>query len=359
MSQQVIVLIPARNEASFITFTLQSLFAQTRPPDKIIVAADNCTDNTAELAKRYGAEVFETEGNVHLKAGAINQALCKYLPTLQPNDAVLVMDADSELSPRWMQEALIELAKPNIGSVGVLYVGRQAAGRSLLKQLQRNEYRRCVRSGRRSRGGGVTWCLSGVGSLFRVEVLRAVLDARASGRLPSREHGAVGIYSEGDLTEDFEITLALKHLGFRCVTLGRQLAFSDLMPTWGKFWKQRIRWLRGAIEDLNRYGLNRITLPYTIRLAWYYLGAFTTVLWFVLMVLALSSGEATWPLLWKAVTAVFIFERAWSVRQEGVRGVSLAILMLPEIVYDTVLQGVHIYTAWLFLRRAPRRWEAT
>ena len=69
------VLVPAHNEALTIVATLESLWRQTRPPDKVVVVADNCTDDTADLARRHGADVFTTVGNTDKKAGALNQAL--------------------------------------------------------------------------------------------------------------------------------------------------------------------------------------------------------------------------------------------------------------------------------------------
>src|SRR3954451_13928967 len=68
----VTVLIPAHNEAASIGATLDSLRAQEPAPHRIVVIADNCTDDTAAIARRHGAEVFITVGNSHKKAGALN-----------------------------------------------------------------------------------------------------------------------------------------------------------------------------------------------------------------------------------------------------------------------------------------------
>jgi cellulose synthase/poly-beta-1,6-N-acetylglucosamine synthase-like glycosyltransferase len=53
----VAVLIPAHNEAELIGATVASLQRQTRPADRVIVMADNCTDDTVAIARRGGAEV--------------------------------------------------------------------------------------------------------------------------------------------------------------------------------------------------------------------------------------------------------------------------------------------------------------
>ena len=71
-----------------------------RPPDRIIVAADNCTDATVELAAAEGVEVYETVDNSHKKAGALNQVLEQMLVPMNPSDGVLIMDADTVMAPR-------------------------------------------------------------------------------------------------------------------------------------------------------------------------------------------------------------------------------------------------------------------
>ena len=71
------VLVPAHDEALTIAATLESLWGQTQAPGQVVVVADNCTDDTAEIAREHGAEVFTTVGNTDKKAGALNQALSR------------------------------------------------------------------------------------------------------------------------------------------------------------------------------------------------------------------------------------------------------------------------------------------
>ena len=93
------VLVPAYNEALTIAATLESLWRQTRPPDRVVVVADNCTDDTAELAREHGADVFTTVGNTEKKAGALNQALSEMFADISARDVAMVMDADSVIVP--------------------------------------------------------------------------------------------------------------------------------------------------------------------------------------------------------------------------------------------------------------------
>ena len=55
------ILIPARNESSVIGNLIDSIHYQDYPKEllTIFVVADNCTDNTAEIARSYGAICYE------------------------------------------------------------------------------------------------------------------------------------------------------------------------------------------------------------------------------------------------------------------------------------------------------------
>src|SRR5690349_13638891 len=53
------VLVPAHNESHGVTPTLQGLVAQLGPKDRVVVVADNCTDDTAEVAARSGVTVIQ------------------------------------------------------------------------------------------------------------------------------------------------------------------------------------------------------------------------------------------------------------------------------------------------------------
>ena len=71
----ITVLIPAHNEEAVLGNTLDALSAQTQVPDRVIVIADNCTDDTVRIADAWGAEVMVSQQNVDKKAGALNQVL--------------------------------------------------------------------------------------------------------------------------------------------------------------------------------------------------------------------------------------------------------------------------------------------
>lgn len=55
---RIAVLVPARNESAIIASTLADIKAQLGSDDILLVVADNCSDDTAEVAERAGAKVI-------------------------------------------------------------------------------------------------------------------------------------------------------------------------------------------------------------------------------------------------------------------------------------------------------------
>src|SRR5580765_2993193 len=51
-----VLITPARNEASFIGLTIQSVMAQTIRPLKWVIVSDGSTDGTDEIVKQYASE---------------------------------------------------------------------------------------------------------------------------------------------------------------------------------------------------------------------------------------------------------------------------------------------------------------
>ena len=126
---RITVLVPAHDERLVIAHALRSLQEQTRPPDRVIVVADNCTDDTAEIARSCGASVIETVANTEKKAGALNQVLAGLLPAAEIPDVVMVMDADTTLVPRFLEIAAARLeADPDLIAVGGIFEGEAGGG---------------------------------------------------------------------------------------------------------------------------------------------------------------------------------------------------------------------------------------
>lgn len=89
-----VILIPAHNEEKVIAQTLAGLGGLS-PEVKVLVVADNCTDETAAIARAQGAVVVE-RSNVDLRGKGY--ALQHGLDCLRANppDVVIVLDADCD-----------------------------------------------------------------------------------------------------------------------------------------------------------------------------------------------------------------------------------------------------------------------
>ena len=345
----VIALIPAHNEERQIADAIRSLHEQEAPPDMIVVCADNCTDSTARIAAGAGAYVFETVGNEHKKAGALNQALDRVLPALRDEDAILVMDADSILVPTFLSEAQKHL-RNGFGGVGGVFTGRSGGG--FVGMLQRNEYARYARDVARLKGKVLV--LTGTATLFSARTLRHVVWARAEGVLPG---GLPQVYDTSVLTEDNELTLGLLHLGYKVISPKGCRLTTEVMESWRDLYRQRLRWKRGALENLRDYGLTRITVRYWGRQILTLFGIVVTLAYLLSLTWSLAvDGAVHMHPIWMAVTCVFVAERLVTVRARGPLQMALAATVIVEMSFDIFLQGVHAKAIWDALLNNERNW---
>src|SRR3954452_16366481 len=88
-----LVLIPAHNEALVITRCLESICADMRAGDQALVVADRCTDETAAIARQFGALVLERTAGEEPGRAAARQAGLEYARALAW-EAVVMLDAD-------------------------------------------------------------------------------------------------------------------------------------------------------------------------------------------------------------------------------------------------------------------------
>jgi poly-beta-1,6-N-acetyl-D-glucosamine synthase len=341
----VVAIIPAHNEARNIAATLASLRHQTDPPDRILVVADNCTDDTVGIARADGAEVHETAGNTAKKAGALNQGLAAVLPSLRDSDQVLIMDADSELVPTWIADAREAVAAG--GAVSGAYVARREAG--WLPMLQHVEYAQ-ERLRIDLRGGRVN-VLSGAASMFRADVLRHAAAARGVS-IP----GCPGdVYDTRSLTEDFELTLALQALGYTPLSPSRLRVVTDVMGTWRELYGQRLRWQRGYLETLRSYPLRQTWWAWAVQ-AWVYGTTVVPFLMIALMTHSVLTYGLAWEPLWLTVIPVFMVLETLAARRSGRRGMALAASIVPLWLYNGWRGAVYWTALAAALQRRTSAW---
>ncbi|WP_211360115.1 glycosyltransferase family 2 protein [Actinocorallia herbida] len=345
---RVTVLIPAHNEVKQITETIASLRGQMRPPDHIVVIADNCTDKTAALAHLLGAEIVETAGNKHKKAGALNQVLDRLLDVCDDHDVIMVMDADSSLDAGFIHYGVEYLASGDYAAVGGTFTGKPGGG--LVGMFQRNEYARYARDVRRLDGQALV--LTGTATLFRAGVLHEVVEARRAGELP----GLPTVYDVRVLTEDNELTLGILHRDFRILCPPECTLTTEVMFTWGDLFRQRLRWKRGALENLVDYGWTPITRTYWGRQALSLLGIIVIMTYLATLAYSAVVGEFHFHPLWLGVTVIFMVERIVSVRQRGAVQMAIAATIWIEMIFDVFLQVAQAKAFWEAAIGKERKW---
>lgn len=97
---RIVVLVPAHNEATIISRCLNNLSVQDYPRAalRVVVVADNCTDETSTVSRQAGAEVLERlDPDAPGKGKAIGWAIVELAP--DPYDALAIVDADSLVAP--------------------------------------------------------------------------------------------------------------------------------------------------------------------------------------------------------------------------------------------------------------------
>jgi cellulose synthase/poly-beta-1,6-N-acetylglucosamine synthase-like glycosyltransferase len=131
-SNKIAILIPAHNEALSIGKTLTTLLPQLNPDDRIVVVADNCTDETAAIARfigdnfeQFDLTVLERKDPERLGKGYALDYGIKFLESDSPL-AVVFIDADCIVDPGTVQQ-LANLALDSGRPVQATYLQDQPA----------------------------------------------------------------------------------------------------------------------------------------------------------------------------------------------------------------------------------------
>lgn len=234
------VLICARNEQAVIGHLLDSLAAQDYPADRftVFVAADNCTDQTAETARAHGAVVYErTDPKLVGKGYALRFLLqCIRRDYGRRFDGFFVFDADNLLRPDYLRQMNrtfqdgydIVTGYRNSKNYGDNWI---SAGYGLwfLREAEFLNRPRAL--------AGTSCAVSGTGFLFSRQVLQA--------------HGGWRFFL---LTEDIEFTAASILAGYKIGYCGNAVLYDEQPVTFRQSWRQRMRWAKGYLQVFRRYG---------------------------------------------------------------------------------------------------------
>lgn len=335
----IVAVIPAHNEAEALPRTIASLHLQDVTPDRIFVVSDNSTDDTFEVAESLGVTAVRTSGNRHKKAGALNQVL-DVIPNLHEDDLVLVMDADTELSPHFISTALDELQDGEVGGVGAVFTGSKPT-----TYLELCQYLEWSRYGEEIERTGKTFVMSGTAALIRYEALLSV------------KEGTGKFYNTDTITEDMRLTLDLKAAGWKLKSPTECTSTTEMMPTVKMLWLQRRRWYLGALQNVTDMGVNKVTLPYWRQQVMLVLSV--TLLWSLLALTVTAvtlEGVSTPQPQWLAVGLIFAVERVVTVWDEPWRYRLFAAIVIPELVYALILQSAYVAAVYQKITGSDGTW---
>jgi glycosyltransferase involved in cell wall biosynthesis len=125
---RLVVLMPAHNESAVLHETLVSVMPQLTAGDRLLVIADNCSDDTAEIARAAGAQVLERFNN---EFRGKSYALAFGVDSMRddPPEAVVVIDADCQLQTGALDilaKTVARLDKP-VQGLYLMHAGKESS----------------------------------------------------------------------------------------------------------------------------------------------------------------------------------------------------------------------------------------
>lgn len=231
-SPSIAIIIPAHDEAASISHAVDAARSAAPAHTRLLVVADNCSDDSAARARAAGAETIERHDPVQRGKGYALGFARRHLAD-DPPDVVIVLDADCAIA----DDGIAHLA-----------AAAQALGRPVQSAY--------LMRPRPERGALVG--LSGFAFLLRNLVRQRGLARLAAPALltgsgmafPWRAFAAAPLDS-GDLVEDLAIGIALARVGLAPAFLGDVMTLSDPARRSATL-TQRARWEQGFLRTARR-----------------------------------------------------------------------------------------------------------
>jgi cellulose synthase/poly-beta-1,6-N-acetylglucosamine synthase-like glycosyltransferase len=231
-----LILIPAHNEEKLITTVLENLGQLDYPTSlyAVHVVADNCTDQTANLARAAGAIVHERFNEEQRGKGYALQWLLQELwAANEPHDAIVILDADTVVSQNFLRVMDVRLLRGE-RAIQAYYAVRdpdRSWGVSLrYAALAVLHYLRPL--GRTMFGGSAG--LKGNGMVFAADILR------------THQWSA-------SVTEDIEYHMTLLLAGERVTFAPDAVVWAEMPGTLAGSKTQNVRWEAGRVDMARKY----------------------------------------------------------------------------------------------------------
>ena len=236
---KIAVIIAARNESAVIHNLLESLSKQDYPKDfyDIFLVADNCTDNTADIARDHGAIVYERFNDKEKGKGYAVDYLIKSIwrDYGEIYEAFIVFDADNVVNHNYLTEMNktfslgydVVTSYRNASNYGASW---RAAGQGMYFLRDSR-----VLNLARMRIGSNTF-VAGTGFLFSHKI--------------AKEYGGWPFHC---LTEDGEFTMHNAVHGTKCGYCNSAMFYDEQAVKVKDSWNQQLRWCKGGLQIFKKY----------------------------------------------------------------------------------------------------------
>ena len=235
------VIISARNESRVVGNLIESIKKQNYPEElvDIYVVADNCTDNTAQVAKDAGAIVYERSNMLQRGKGYALDYIFKIIQASEDcdkYDGYFVFDADNLLDPNYIAEMnkvfdngfRVITSYRNSKNYDTNWISSGYSLWFLREARYLNNARMML---------GTSCAISGTGFLLHKEVIRKN-----------------GGWKHHLLTEDIEFSVDSVIHGEKIGYCGKAIIYDEQPTKFSQSWNQRLRWSKGFYQVFGKYG---------------------------------------------------------------------------------------------------------
>ena len=230
---KVSVIIPAWNEEVGLISTVKSVLKSTYSNLEIIVVNDGSTDTSDALMREFVASYNENEHTKKIiyhykenggKGGALNKGI-----ELSSGEIIISIDADGIIGQETVKNFVAYFANPKVmGAVGNVKVANIDSVTGVTQYL---EFIFSFYFKKADALMGSIYIIGGAAGAFRKEVFNLF-----------------GPYSEGNLTEDIELTVRMQKAGMKIVYAPDAIVYTEGASDIKGLMKQRLRWKRGRID---------------------------------------------------------------------------------------------------------------
>ena len=230
-------IIPAHNEEAVVGNLVESLINQDYDKElyDIYVIADNCTDNTAKIAKEAGAIVYERFDEAHKTKGyALNWFLKQKIEENADYDAFLIFDADNIVDKNFIKVMNKKLCQGEEVVQGYKDIKNPteswvSAGYAFFYWTMHRFYHLARYN------IGLSPLLNGTGFMVKFDLIK--------------QNG----WDTKTLTEDIEFSLKQIIKGRKLGWATDAIVYDEQPEVFKASWKQRSRWTVGHIQCMKAY----------------------------------------------------------------------------------------------------------